>query len=233
MTSYFDKWGLSPQERRLVVGVGIAVFVVINFWLIIPKFGEFGKLQKEIDRIESQQLGRYKAEIANKPVYEAKIRDLLKQSGTDVPTEAAALRIYDEVNSQVALAGVNINSLSPMAKTSGKTNAFFDETSVGVDFHNTGEKELIDFLFRMADRELLIRAKSMVVGPDVTRTRLQGKLTLVKSYQRTPPPKPASTKPAATAKPTNAPAARPTTNATAKPLKPVPQSGGATNKPQP
>jgi len=235
MTSLFDKWGLSLQERRLVVGVGIAVFVVLNFWLIIPKFGEFGRLQRETQRIQTQQLDKYKAEIANKPVYETKIRDLLKMQGSDVPTEAAALRIFDEVNAQAALAGVNLSSISQVTRGSSKTNIFFEEASVGVDF-NTGEKELVEFLYRVADRDLLIRAKSMTLGPDITRTRLQGKLTLVKSFQRTKPAAAAAKPAAAPAKAGTAPAPVPAraTNAPAKPpvppLKPVPPSV-STNKP--
>lgn len=232
MTSLFDKWGLSPQERRLVVGVGIAVFVVLNFALIIPKFGEFGRLQQKIKDIQTLQLDKYKAEIANKPVYEAKIRDLLKNQGSDVPSEEAALRIFDEVNAQAALAGVNLTSISPVNRAgSGKTNLFFEEASVAVQY-NSAEKELIDFLYNIADRSLLIRAKSMTIAPDAaTRTRLQGQLTLVKSYQRKPPPKPASAKPAATtpAKPAASPA-KPT-NAPAKPV-PVPSGVVSTNKPK-
>lgn len=207
MTSLFDKWGLSPQERRLVVGVGIAVFVVLNFWLIIPKFGEFGRLQQKNRDVRRLQLEKYKAEIANKPVYEAKIRELLKTGGSDVPTEEAALRIFDEVNAQAALTGVNLTSITPVNRSGGKTNAFFEEASVNVQY-NSGEKELIDFLYKIADRSLLIRAKSMAVGPDPSRTRLQGKFTLVKSYQRKAPVKAAA--PAA-------PAAKPVPSTTAKP----------------
>ena len=85
----------------------------------------------------------------------------------------------------------------------------------------TGEKELIDFLYRMAQNDLLIRAKSMQLQPDIpNRYKLQGSITLVKSYQRKAPPKPA-----APAKATNAPAKAPTP----APKIPAP-SNTATNK---
>ncbi|MFM1768868.1 MAG: hypothetical protein RJA22_1397 [Verrucomicrobiota bacterium] len=227
MNSLFDKYGLTPQERRLVVGVGIAVFVVLNLWLIIPKFGEFGRLQQKMSDIQRLQLDKYKAEIANKPTYEAKIRDLLKTGGSDVPTEEAALRIFDEVNAQAALTGVNLTSITPVNRSGGKTNAFFEEASVNVQY-NCGEKELVDFLYRIADRSLLIRAKSMGVGPDPTRTRLQGKVTLVKSYQRKPPPKPAGSPAAPAAKPAPATTTKgpPAPTPTAKP-----SAGAPTNPP--
>jgi hypothetical protein len=84
---------------------------------------------------------------------------------------------------------------------------------VSVNF-NTGEKELIDFLYRLADKDLLIRAKSMQLGSDPSQMRLQGNMTLVKSYQRRPPPKAAG----ATAKLTaTAPAAAKTSTSSPPP----------------
>jgi pyruvate/2-oxoglutarate dehydrogenase complex dihydrolipoamide acyltransferase (E2) component len=200
---------------------------VLNFWLIIPKFGEFGRLQQKTRDVQKLQLDKYKAEIANKPVYEAKIRELLKTGGSDVPTEEAALRIFDEVNAQAALTGVNLTSITPVNRSGGKTNAFFEEASVNVQY-NCGEKELVDFLNKIADRSLLIRAKSIAVGPDPTRTRLQGKLTLVKSYQRKAPVKAA----APAAKPAAAAPAKPVPSTTAKPAPTPPATPAGTKAPK-
>src|SRR6185295_11360825 len=137
----------------------------------------------------------------------------LKLQGSQVPTEEAALRLSQEIRSQEVLSGVTITSMTPLTRqaSSGKTNAFFEEAAVTVSI-NTGEKELIDFLYRLADKDLLIRAKSMQIGTDPSRFRLQGQITLVKSYQRLPPPKAATTvattKPASTpTKPASTPAA--------------------------
>ena len=43
-TSIFDKLNLRPQERRLVVIVGMVLFVLINWWFVWPFFGEWGKV---------------------------------------------------------------------------------------------------------------------------------------------------------------------------------------------
>jgi hypothetical protein len=206
MKSFFDK--LTPPERRLVVLVGIAVFVVINIWWIIPRFGDYGEF--EAKRAKTlKQIAEYKTEIARKGSYEKLIRELSSVAG-DVASEAAALRLFDEVNSQAALSGITPTGFTPLNRAvSGKTNAFFEEASVSVNF-TAGEKELIDFLYRLADKQFLIRAKSMTVQPDVPgRMRLQGSVTLVKSYQRKAPPKAVPTTPR-TAPATN-PAARPAT----------------------
>ena len=223
MKEFFNK--LTPAERRLVVFVGIGVFVVINIWFIIPMFGEYGKHQEQ--RVKALRIVEtYKAEIQKADGYKAKIRELSKQGG-EVPTETAALRLSQEVSSQAALSGVTLPTITPVSRgpVGNKTNAFFEEATITVTF-NTGEKERLDFLYRLADKDLLIRAKSMQLQPDIPgRMRLQGTLTLVKSYQRpTPKAKPVSAT-AATAKPTNAPAAKPPP---AKP--PVPPSNTSTNK---
>ena len=123
--------------------------------------------------------------------------DTLKGQGAEVATEAQALTLALDVDSQARLAGVTATAITPMQRTGagGKTNAFFEEQSVVVNVI-CGEKELIDFLFRLADKDLLIRAKSLQVSPDPqTRMRLQGPITLVKSFQRKTPTKPAQTTP--------------------------------------
>lgn len=220
MKSFFDK--LTPAERRLVVIVGIGVFVVINIWFIFPTFGQYGQLDKK--RKDTLELiDKYNAEKSKKASYENQIKELLKVTG-DVPSDTAALRLADEVNSQATLSGLNTPGFSPVNRggstSGGKTNAFFEEVSMNVTF-TAGEKELIEFLYRLADKQYLIRAKSLTVQPDVPgRMKLQGSVTLVKSYQRKPPPKVIPTPPK------NAPA----TNTASKP--PAPKTTPAT-KPGP
>jgi hypothetical protein len=243
----FDKLNLRPQERRLVVIVGIVVFVVLNFWLVIPMFGEYGRTEQRI-RDTSKKLNEYKQEIQKRSGYSNELSVLERQGGY-VPTEEAGLRLSQEVSSQAALSGVYTTGVTPVQRqgTGGKTNAFFDEAAVSVNFSATGEKELIDFLYRLADKELLIRAKSMQIGSDPSQMRLQGNMTLVKSYQRRPPPKAPATrlagasaaastsspapkvqpspKPAATAPPTVAPA-----TPAPIPAPTLPPSGASTNR---
>lgn len=212
MTSLFDKWGLSPQERRLVVIVGIVVFVVINIWVIIPMFGDWGRYEQRIREARSLR-DKYNAEIGRQREYETRLKSL-QQQGSQVASEEAALRLQQEVIGQANLTGLGYGTIANInrSSSSGKTNAFFDEAGVTVTV-NTGEKELIDFLVRLADKEMLIRAKSMDIGPDPSGTRLQGNLTLVKSFQRKPPPRAAA-------------AARPTTAAATPASKPAATPAG-------
>jgi len=194
MTSVFDKLNLRPQERRLVVIVGIVLFIVLNFLVVFPNFGALGKLQADTV-LAREKLRIYQMEIKKQSTYQKEIATLQSQ-GAQVVTEAQALTLASDVNSQAALSGVTVTVMTPMQRGGGggRTNAFFEEQTVALNV-NTGEKELIDFLYRLADKELLIRAKNMQINPDVTRMRLQGQITLVKSFQRKQPAKSAATAP--------------------------------------
>lgn len=226
MSSVFDKLNLAPAERRLVVIVGIVVFVVLNFWLVIPEFGEWAKNEQRTKDARSK-LQNYKTEIGKKPAYEKELKELESQGGY-VPTEEAALRLSQEINSQAALSGVTITQIQPLIRqgSGGKTNAFFEEASVTVNI-NTSEKELLDFLFRLADKDMLIRAKSMQLSPDPSRMRLQGPITLVKSFQRRPPVKAATAAAAKPAPSATKPAASAPTVTTPKPVTPAPAPASA------
>lgn len=240
MTNLFDKLNLNAQERRLVVITGIVVFALLNWFFVFPEFGEYGKYDQRISDAAAR-LKSYQDEIGRRSGYDKELKEL-KSQGSQIATEEAALRLSQEINSQAALSGVTITGMTPLQRqaASGKTNAFFEEAAVTVNI-NTGEKELINFLYTLADKELLVRAKAMNIGPDPSRMRLQGQITLVKSYQRRPPPKvtaaAAAAKPAATpAKPVPvAPKNEPTVTPAPKPATPAavptpPPASGGTNR---
>jgi hypothetical protein len=198
MKSVFDKLNLRPQERRLVVIVGIVVFVVMNFVFVFPNFGALGRIQQRTSDTR-KKLDLYNSEIARQSYYRKEIETLQRQ-GMFVVDEQRALTLANDVYAQAGISGVNVPTMTPMQRgsTTGKTNAFFEEQSVRLSI-NSGEKELIDFLYRLADKEFLIRARSMDVSPDISRMRLQGSITLVKSFQRKPPSKAALTGPVSAA----------------------------------
>lgn len=203
MTSVLDKLNLRPQERRLVVIVAVVVFVVLNVWLVFPNFGALAKTKKAIADTETL-IGTYETEIKNEPAYKKQINELSTQ-GAIVASEEQGLRLSTEIISQATISGVNIQNSSPVLRQSsgGRTNAFYEEQSQTVTV-NTGERELIDFLFSLGARETLIRVRNMNLGRDPSQMRLQGTLTLVKSFQRKSPPKASAS--AAVAAKTNPPA---------------------------
>ncbi|HOS76236.1 MAG TPA: hypothetical protein PKW12_13350, partial [Verrucomicrobiota bacterium] len=85
MTSYLDRLNLRPFEKRLVVVVGIVLFVVLNMWFVVPHFSDLSDAQRR--RVEAQKkLERWQAEIDQAQKYQAGINTFARQ-GLDVPVE--------------------------------------------------------------------------------------------------------------------------------------------------
>jgi hypothetical protein len=204
MTSLLDKLNLRPGERRLVVLVAIAVFVVLNVWLVWPSFGEWGRTEQSIES-SKKKLKTFEQEMQRRPTYEKQLKDLQNQ-GLFVATEDQVATLQTEVMSQASLSGVTLPRIVPMTRTAGvRTNAFFEEATLDINV-SSGEKELVDFLYSLGARNSLIRVGMMNLGRDPTGMRLQGGITLVESFQKKPPPKLASLTPGAATKTTNPPA---------------------------
>jgi hypothetical protein len=183
MKSAFDKLNLRPGERRLMVIVGIVIFVVLNFLFVFPNFGAYGKTKAEIHKAELS-LRRFKSEAAQKPIYERNLRDLQSQ-GVFVGEEDQALQLQRQIDSQANVSGVTVLQYSPAPRVVGiRTNSFFDEASLLINF-NSGEKSLVDFLYNVGKGNSLVRVRSMNLGPELpNRYRLQGSLTVVESFQK-------------------------------------------------
>ena len=230
MSSFLDTLNLRPQERRLVVIVASVVFVVLNLWLVWPNFGALGKVQLQT-KVARDKLKVFSDEISKKPQYEKELQALETQ-GLFVMTEEQSLRFQEEVRSQAVLSGVEVHRYDPSSRSqTGRTNSFFEEQTLLITV-NTGEKELVDFLYNLGARTSLIRVRSMTLTRDVSQIKLQGSITLVESFQRKPPPK-ASATATAPAKTTNqtAKAAIPPAKATNLPPKLVSGPPRITNAP--
>jgi len=185
MKSFFDKLNLRPGERRLVVGVGILIFIVLNLTFVWPNFGAYAANENRI-RETKNKLNRFSKEVDNKPRYERELKTL-EDKGVFVGQEVQDLELQREVRSQAQIAGVDVRQLAPTVRgMSTRTNSFFDEVSLVINFV-TGEKELVDFLYRLGSGNSLIRVRTMTLGPELpARQKLQGTMTLVESFQKKP-----------------------------------------------
>jgi len=208
MKSLFDKLNLRPGERRLVVGVGIVVFLILNFVFVFPNFGEDANVKVKI-RDAEKTLARFKQETNSYKSYQEKL-EKLKQQGVVVGENDPALAFQNEVNRLANEAALNPLRIEPTPRvTTGRTNAFFDESLLTMTFGSTGEKELVSFLYNLGSRNSLIRVRSMNIGPEIpARMKLQGRLDLVESFQKKPPARTAVTAAPASVKPSPPPAVK-------------------------
>jgi len=189
MSAFLNRLNLRPQELRLVVIVFAIVFVVLNVWLVVPHFDDWGKAKKRLAKAKAT-LVLYQREIDPKRLgeYRKKLREL-EGAGSTVATDERSFDLARIIQNQASASGVTITRENPGTVTSGKTNEFFEERARVIDV-STGEKELVDFLVALGSTNSMIRVKSMNLKPDQTQMRLMGGITLVASYQKkTLPPK--------------------------------------------
>src|SRR5689334_6445581 len=145
MSAAMAKMNLRPQERRLVVFVGIVFFVVLNIWLVWPHFGDWTKVSMDRERA-LRTLEKYRTEQSRIPVYKIKLRELESAGSTVIPEEQE-LDLVRTVDNQARLAGITPLQLDPRPKASSTTatNAFFEEQYVTL--HATSDNEqLVKFL---------------------------------------------------------------------------------------
>ena len=180
MTNPFDQMNLRPQERRILVVVGLIIFVVLNFLLVTPLFGQLGQSEFALDK-SKRTLAKYEAEIAKTPNLERIEKRLKEEGGTVLSEELQLQRI---VNNQAIAAGVQVSRSDPVLRPQvGRTNQFFEDQGLRIDF-TSGGKELVDFLVGMASANSMVHVHDMTLRPVAGGTRLGGNVVFVASYQK-------------------------------------------------
>jgi Tfp pilus assembly protein PilO len=214
MSSYFDKLNLRPQERRLIVGILVVIFIVLNVLLVWPKFGAWAKTRAALENAQ-RDLFNFQRKIAQAQGpngFEAQLKKLEGESqGESVVADEQQIQLFRTVQSKVMENKVSVSNYGKVTESNNlqSTNEFFQEQSIPITV-NTGEKELVDFLLDIGSGSSMIRVRDMNLRPaDQNRYRLQGTITLSANYQKKPAPKaaaPATTKSSTT---TSKPAAKP------------------------
>jgi hypothetical protein len=182
MTSYLDRLNLRPFEKRLVVGVAAALFVVVNLVFVFPHFSDWGKVKGRMYKAQ-KTLATFQTEISNIRRLQADIRLLETAGGQAVPLEDQASQFQNAINSQAIASGVHMNGTSnPQTRTN---DAFFIEQTETVSVISQ-EPPLVDFLYRLGASNSLIRVRELSLKPDAARQQLAGNIKLVASYQKNP-----------------------------------------------
>jgi len=194
MSSYLDRLNLRPFEKRLVVGVGAVLFLVLNAWFVVPHFSDLNRARDR--RLEAlKKLERWQAEIDQKAKYEVGINKF-RQEGLEVPPEDQQNQFARVIQDQQVRSGVGIQQFG---RVTTQTNQFFLELTQPISVQS-GEAQLVDFLFNLGSGNSLIRVRDLTLRPDPPRQQLSGTVKLVASYQKNPPKKGA---PAASPAPAN------------------------------
>jgi len=185
-----EKLNLRPSERRLLVGVAVVLFVVINIWFVWPHFGDLQKAQtKRGSALKKLEL--YNAEIGKEAERQAAVTQL-ESAGSNVARQDQAIELLRAIQNK---ASVNHVSITGNSRQSTRTNAFFIENSQNITTLS-GEVELISFLHDLGSGNSTIRVRDLTIRPDAPRFNLSSNIKLVSSYRvnapagkkKSPPP---------------------------------------------
>lgn len=179
MKKYFEQ--LRPMERRLAVGVIVAVLLVANYMVIWPHFGDWGNLDTKIYQAH-QTLRTYQDVIAQEPLFEQKLKKFENEREVVAP-EDQAINFMRTVQNQSMNTGVSILSAPPSVVHTN--DAFYVERVETISVLAT-DGQLVNFLYQLGNDPAMIRVRDLELQPDPPRQRLNASVTLVASYQKNP-----------------------------------------------
>ena len=110
------------------MGVGVALFIILNIYLVWPHFADWKKLRTEIETAKAT-LAQYRAEEAKLPEYQAR-ESALKGDGPAIMTTAdMSLALMKVVQPKAGRAGINVISWNPTKGTLLRTASSLKSTN--------------------------------------------------------------------------------------------------------
>lgn len=207
---------LSSAERWFIIIVIIVVFAVVNFVFVLPRFNDWSQLTNRMTEARDKQK-RYEEMIAQTTTFSNQITKLEGENSA-VPQEDQAINFLTAIQNQAAQSTVSILSSS---RSPERTNQFFLERAQTL-MTQSGEAQLVDFLYNLGTGGSLVRVRSLSIGRDPSQQQLKSTVTLIASFQKKPP---AKAKVNVTPKPA-APAAAPAKETSKDAPKPAVKPGG-------
>jgi len=176
MKSYLDT--LRPSEKRLVVGIALVLFVVLNFWFVVPHFSDWTSLKSRIANAQ-KKLDQYNVEIQQASHKQPEIKRM-EGEGASIQAEDQAMHFQTAVQTMAAQAGIGFQSVGRVTQ---RTNQFSLILSQPVTL-TAKEEALINFLYNLGAASSLTRVRDLGVRPDAPRQNLSASLKLEASYQK-------------------------------------------------
>jgi len=226
MLKLFDRLKLTPSERRLVVGILVVAFLVLNYWVVWPRFNDFKTVSEDIASMNRKK-DIYEREIERRPTYEVLLRKL-KAEGSVLPVGEERIAFRSDMERLARDSGLAVPRWGEVLPERGgqNTNAFFEAIGITLQSASGTEEQFVEFLHRVGASNSTIRVKELTLSPGNFDSRSQGKtnlvgnLRLVASVQK-PVPKATNAPAAGTASPA---VVVPSTNA-GRPAANVPATG--------
>lgn len=179
MKKYFEQ--LRPMERRLAVGVIVALILVANYIFIWPHYGDWDTLDNQI-RQGQQTLKDWQATIDQTGMYQLKLKKFENQ-GEFVAAEDQAINFMRTIQMRSQATGVSIENTSRSVEHTN--DAFYVEQVQSISVEAT-DQQLVDFLYQLGNDPSMIRVRDLELQPDGPRQHLEASIQLVASYEKNP-----------------------------------------------
>jgi type II secretory pathway component PulM len=170
---------LRPMERRLVIGVGVILFLVVNAWLVWPHFSDWNDLSQR-QSTARVKLSLYQEAVSRIPKLQAQV-GTFESVGEVVALEDQSINMMRSIQSQASSSGVGIQNYSRL--TTRTNDAFFVEQVQNISVIAT-EDQLVNFLYRLGSGASMIRVRDLELQPDAEHYHLTANIRLVASYQK-------------------------------------------------
>jgi Tfp pilus assembly protein PilO len=180
MKKYFDQ--LRPSERRLVVGVLVVLFLVLNWVYVVPHFSDLTTLHQRADGAEVK-LNNYNKALAQKPELEKQVKQF-ESEGQFVELEDQGINFLRTIQAQSQASGIAM--VNPSRQITHTNDVFFIEQVQNIGVTATDEK-LVKFLYDLGSSASMIRVRDLDLQPDPPRQQLNANIRLVANYQKNPP----------------------------------------------
>jgi len=188
MKGIFETLNLSPQERRLVVGVLVVVFVFLNFWLVWPHFNDWRAVRNGISEAE-KKLSDYSSEAALRTQLQQRA-DTLEDINVSLPLTDQGLYFDRAIRKMARESNLMLQSVSQRtsgftgSSTASRARDFFEEREATLSIQ-ADDQQLVSFLHALGASNSFIRVKQMSLRPEApAKTKIQGELILVASFPR-------------------------------------------------
>jgi hypothetical protein len=182
--NFFEQLNLRPGERRVVIVVGVVVFIVLNAWFVWPHFNDASRSLAAISHGREDWTNR--TALIEKDTHpgglRSQIQGLIKEEGSGAldsgSREVALDRKVQEKAPQYGVSVMNYTPVQNTAFSAGKTNEFFEERSLKISVQS-GESNLVNFLYDIGNDSSMIRVRELHLKPaDQNRYRLNGDILL-------------------------------------------------------
>lgn len=188
MNSIFDRYNLNAFERRLIIGVFLGIFFVVNLMLVGPKFREWGEVRER--RESAQRKLRIYQTVLNKRADLEKRLEKLDKSGLKVLPEERTSQLFELIQQKLRESNLPVTALQRNRSLSRSGNLrqskekFFEQETYSLNV-NANYKQLRDFLVAIgSDEDLMIHVGRLHLAS--AGHQLNCKITLVANYQPQP-----------------------------------------------